>query len=137
MRPATRTATRTTPSAPPAPPQPLSPAALVVYESVWSASPGYKPTDARVIARYADLTARRSEMLAILAVEGWTCPGGSGQPVAHPLAKIVDATEGKLSTLEDRLGLSPESRIRLGLGPVAPVSKLTAFMAADNLEMRA
>jgi hypothetical protein len=41
---------------------------------------------------------------------------------------MLDATDGKLQQMEDRLGLNPEARIRLGIASVEGESKLSAFL---------
>jgi len=92
------------------------------------AGSAYNLTDGRVVARYVDLTLRRDSFLATLAAEGWTVTGSQGQDVQHPLARLVEGLEQKLQGLEDRLGLSPESRLRLGLSAVEGQSKLQAFL---------
>lgn len=123
-------------AAPPAPSH-LSPEAVEVWTDVWEAGgPAYNVrTDARVVERYAELSARRLVLLATLLEEGWTTVGSTGQLAVHPAARILSDTESKLQSLEDRLGLSPESRLRLGIAAVERESKLSAFMREQDADL--
>lgn len=115
---------------PPPAPANLSPEAAEVWTEVWLAGgSAYNPrTDARPIERYAELTARRITLLQKLDEEGWTTFGSMGQQAAHPLVRVLSDTEAKLQALEDRLGLNPEARIRLGIGAIERESKFREFM---------
>ena len=42
---------------------------------------------------------------------------------------MVNDLEGKLTTLEDRLGLNPEARLRLGITAVEHKTRLDAFLS--------
>ena len=55
--------------------------------------------------------------------------GSTGQPVVHPAIRMVDVIEGRLPNLEASLGLTPESRLRLGITAVEHQSKLDAFLS--------
>lgn len=114
----------------PAPPTTLSTRAIEVWESVWDAGrEAYNVrTDGQVIARYSEMTARRELLLKTLDAEGWTTVGSSGQIVAHPAARLIADVDSKLQSLEDRLGLNPESRIRLGIATVEQKSRLQEFL---------
>ncbi len=133
VRPATTEVDHAAPFTPPAPPAGLNTHARRIWAEVWDAGrEAYnEKTDAAVIERYAEMTARRSALLATLESEGWTVPGSQGQLVAHPAAKLLDSVDSKLQALEDRLGLNPEARLRLGIATVEGQSKLAAFLAAD------
>ena len=114
----------------PTPPTTLSTRANEVWEMVWDAGrDAYNVrTDGQVIARYAEMTARRELLLKTLDTEGWTTIGSSGQIVAHPAARLISDVDSKLQSLEDRLGLNPESRIRLGIATVEQKSRLHEFL---------
>lgn len=88
-----------------------------LWIDLWTFGAGaYHPvSDRNILARYCQLIERRDEMLAELETEGWTSTGSQGQPTAHPLARMVESTEQRLQSIEDRLGLNPESRIRLNI----------------------
>ena len=102
----------------------------VVWAEVWEAGgDAYHPaTDKYVIERYASLVERRSDFLEILGCEGFITEGSQGQQVAHPAAKLLADVESKMVALEDRLGLSPEARLRVGISALEHKSKFDAFM---------
>ncbi len=118
---------------PPAPPA-LDGVARRVWGEVWMAgqSAYNVASDSAVIERYASMRSRYAEFLRLLDTEGWTTVGSQGQLVAHPAAKLATDLEAKLQAMEDRLGLNPESRLRLGLVKVEGQSKLAAFLAAQD-----
>lgn len=126
-----------TPSAaiasPPAPLH-LNATAQKVWHAVWEAGAGaYVPaTDSWPIERYAELHARRRELLHTLDSEGWTTTGSQGQSVMHPAARLLADTERQLLPLEDRLGLNPEARLRLGLAATEMKSALDRFAEDDD-----
>ncbi len=134
-----RTSTTPAPAPPtnilPAPPTPeapehLGPVGRRIWAEVWTAGrKAYVPeTDAYIIERYSSLHERRAQLLSVLESEGFTTTGSQGQTVAHPAAKILDSVETKLTSLEDRLGLNPEARLRLGIAAVEHKSRLDAFL---------
>lgn len=58
--------------------------------------------------------------------------GSQGQPVLSPLGRYLATLSTELLALEDRFGLSPIARSRLGL--VAAQAKLTAAELLDDLD---
>lgn len=131
------------PSAPPAlptptaaqpvlfdPPSTLGEVGRRVWGEVWAAGAGAYvfATDRYVVERYAQLQERREALLAVLEAEGYTVEGSQGQVVAHPAARLLADVETKLTPLEDRLGLNPEARLRLGLAAHEMKSALDRFM---------
>jgi P27 family predicted phage terminase small subunit len=44
--------------------------------------------------------------------------GSQGQRVANPLARLVSTADSEIRQLEDRFGLSPQARFRLGISLV-------------------
>lgn len=46
--------------------------------------------------------------------------GSQGQDVLNPLGRLISSFDGEIRQLEDRLGFSPASRLRLGLEIVEP-----------------
>jgi P27 family predicted phage terminase small subunit len=88
-----------------------------VWRQVWAAGAGaYNPrTDRFVIARYCELHDRRAELLAVIEADGLTTEGSTGQTVMHPALRHVETTEREMRAIEAVLGLSLESRLRLGL----------------------
>ena len=100
------------------------------WTNVWTLGAGvYHATDVNVIERYCSLHERRHHLLVLVEAEGWLTTGSTGQVVVHPAAKMVSDIEGRLSTLEDRLGLNPEARLRLGITAVEHQSRLDAFLS--------
>lgn len=114
----------------PEPPQHLGPIARRYWERLWDAGAEVynRETDAPAIDRYCSLQERRIKFLRILEAEGYTTVGSQGQTVAHPAAKLLTDVEAKLTPLEDRLGLNPDARLRLGISAIETKSKLDAFM---------
>ena len=102
-----------------------------LWAALWDAWRNfYQPaTDSLVLERYCNLQELRKELLDVIENEGWMTIGSTGQTVAHPAAKLLSEVEGRLSPLEDRLGLNPESRLRLGISSVEHQSKLDAFLS--------
>ena len=68
----------------------------------------------------------------MVAAEGLMTVGSTGQPVVHPAIRMVDTIEGRLPNLEASLGLTPESRLRLGITAVEHMSKLDAFLEGGS-----
>ena len=99
---------------PPTPPEDLSEAASAVWANVFTSVPVDVDADREVVRRYAELVDRRAQFLATLGREGWTSIGSAGQEVPHPLAKMVEAIEGRLLAIEGELGLTPKARQRMG-----------------------
>jgi P27 family predicted phage terminase small subunit len=114
----------------PDPPEHLGPHARAVWAEVWEAGgPNYVPkTDRYVIARYAELHERIADLRSIIEREGWVAAGSKGQDIQHPAARLLYDAEAKLTTLEDRLGLNPEARLRLGISAIEKETKLDAFL---------
>jgi len=109
--------------------------ATQLWEDLWRfGGEVYKPaSDSYVIERYVSLLIRRHHLIDLLNKEGSITEGSQGQDVAHPAARLLISTEAMLPALEDRLGLSPEARLRLGLAAVESKSKLDQFMEdSDN-----
>jgi P27 family predicted phage terminase small subunit len=99
-----------------------------LWVEVWSMGNGfYRETDAHIIERYVTLQMRRAVLMAQLS-NSYTTIGSQGQEVAHPAARLLNDVEGKLPGLEDRLGLNPDARLRLGLAVAETKSKLDAFI---------
>jgi len=114
----------------PDPPSVLGPVGSILWTEVWRAGHGvYQPSDSYVIERYCSLHERRRHLLDLVEAEGWLTTGSTGQTVVHPAARMVGDLEARLSSLEDRLGLNPEARLRLGITAVEHQSRLDAFLS--------
>jgi len=108
--------------------------AKMLWVDIWMMGHGFyrADTDAYTIERYVSMQVRRERLMSMLNDEGFVTIGSQGQQVAHPAARLLLDIEGKLPNLEDRLGLSPEARLRLGLAAAETKSKLDAFMESDD-----
>lgn len=115
---------------PPDPPPHLGPVGRNYWTALWEAgAEAYnRVTDAPAIDRYCSLQERRVRFLNILDTEGYTDVGSKGQTIAHPVARLLSDVEQKLTPLEDRLGLNPDARLRLGIAAIEKKSRLEAFM---------
>ena len=85
--------------------------------------------DYHFVERYCQMIARRNNALKRLEDEGWTTIGSQGQEVIHPLNKVVEACESKLTALEDRLGLNPTARNVLSIGHVEAETALEKWLS--------
>jgi len=114
----------------PDPPPSLGEVGAGYWIEVWTAGSGvYQVTDSYVIERYCSLQERRRNLTDLVEAQGWLTTGSTGQVVVHPAARMVADIEGRLSSLEDRLGLNPEARLRLGITAVEHQSRLDAFLS--------
>lgn len=87
------------------------------WELLWSsgvASVLELDSDIESVVRWASLLDERAR-----AFEAYrSCrivEGGNGQPVLSPYWKVVQNCDAELRALEDRIGLSPQARLRLGI----------------------
>ena len=119
-----------TPIPMPDPPSSLGPVGVTCWTDVWTVGSGvYQASDFNVIERYCSLHERRRHLLGLVEADGWLTTGSTGQVVTHPAARMVGEIEGRLVSLEDRLGLNPEARVRLGIAAVEHANRLDTFLA--------
>lgn len=71
-------------------------------------------SDLPTLARLFECRDRRRRYLAKVDEDGPLVEGSTGQQVAHPLLRQVSILDGEVRQLEDRFGLSPMARLRLG-----------------------
>lgn len=71
-------------------------------------------TDLPALRRLFGLRDQRARYAAAVAKEPLV-EGSQGQPVAHPLAKQIPVLDTEIRQLEDRFGLNPQARLRLGI----------------------
>jgi len=114
---------------PPAPDH-LGPVGVEVWEDVWSFGENVYnvQSDHYIVERYASMQDRRQAILVDIAQSGYLVVGSQGQDVLNPLARVLQDLETKLVALEDRLGLSPEARLRLGITAAEHKSRLDEFL---------
>lgn len=107
-----------------------TPAGRKMWRGIWDlgATIYVEGRDRIVIERYVMLQERRTELVDAVAEQGWTVSGSQGQTVLHPVARYLAQVEAQLVPIEDRLGLSPEAGLRLGITAVEAESKLEQFL---------
>ncbi len=114
----------------PDPPANLGGIGQDLWSILWDLGAGvYQMTDQWAIETFCSLWERRQQLLAVVAAEGMMTVGSTGQPVVHPAIRMVDVIEGRLPNLEASLGLTPESRLRLGITAVESQSKLDKYLS--------
>ena len=117
----------------PDPPEGLGDFGVWLWVEVWKQGAGvYASTDSYIIERYCSLQERRRNLPDLVEAEGWLTTGSTGQTVVHPAARMVTDVESRLCALEDRLGLNPEARLRLGITSVEHQSRLDAFLSGGS-----
>jgi P27 family predicted phage terminase small subunit len=117
----------------PAPPAKFGEFAAGLWRELWELGAGvYGKAHRLTVERYCEFQDRRRFFLSVIEAEGWTTIGSQGQIVLHPIARQLDTLEAKLVPLEDRLGLSPEASLRLGIASVEAKSKLDAFLEGHD-----
>jgi len=115
--------------APPAPTN-LGSVGVEIWDGIWLLGKDVfnVESDHWVIERYASMQERRYGILDDIDKAGYLVPGSQGQDVLNPLVRVLQDLEQKLIALEDRLGLSPEARLRLGITAADHKSKLDEFL---------
>lgn len=101
----------------PAPPAEISEAAKAEWASLW-ASPLAKTYDIRSdVAALRRLFKLRHKLAVYeqLPLDEEVVTGSTGQMVMHPLVKQADSLRSQIVQLEDRFGLSPIARLKLGV----------------------
>lgn len=126
----------------PDPPAGLSDETLATWESYWSSpvAGAVVESDLPALHRlfgYRDAWTRTAQDLADLeATDGIIVIGSTGQPVLHPLTKLLGSIEANMRPLEDRFGLTPLARLRLGITVAEAESSLAAHNARITADAR-
>ncbi len=119
------------------PPEP-PPRLLKVTRDAWAAY--WSSPVAAVVDRVSDLPAIRRlftlyderERCLRSGRAGRLVPGSQGQPVVNPLYKHMSTLDAEARMLEDRLGLTPASRLRLGVALVEAADKWARLTSVDD-----
>jgi P27 family predicted phage terminase small subunit len=105
------------PSRPPPVPEGLQPEMATVWQTLWRsrvAQSWDRESDLPALTRYIRLLDRWHRYDDVVR-EMPMVKGSKGQVRANPLAARIDALEAQIRALEEHLGLTPASRIRLGI----------------------
>lgn len=122
---------------PPEPPENLLPEVLDAWHAYWRSDlSGLVVDDTDLPAlvrlfRLRDQQARASQS----AVDDPLVEGSQGQLVLNPSARLAGSLESPIRQLEDRFGLTPEARLRLGVSlgqAAASLRDLAAAAAGDD-----
>lgn len=101
----------------PRPPTGLLPSVAADWATFWSsplAQAVLPATDGPAVTRLFQLRDASERMTRAIRKEPFVA-GYKGQPRVNPLAAFVTATNAEIRQLEDRFGLTPMSRLRLGV----------------------
>ena len=100
----------------PDPPAGLDGEALAWWSAYWGSplATVTSPSDVMLVRRYAVLLSEWSVSMGEFQRER-VVEGSTGQPRLHPLSTWISTREAAMQGIEDRLGLSPLSRVRLGI----------------------
>ena len=85
--------------------------------------------DVGALERYCHLFDWCDLLIEQVVEDGFTVPGSTAQPTAHPLLQRIEAVNAELRLLEGRLGLDPSARAALGVAVARRVSKLEELLA--------
>lgn len=99
----------------PKPPTGLLKATRVWWDEVWrhDIAGAWVESDRSVVERLATLRDERERAYCGYR-KSRLVEGSQGQPVINPLAKVMQSLDTEIRQLEDRLGLSPMARLKLG-----------------------
>ena len=95
-------------------------------------------TDRGIILRYCEFIDERDAIRDVIAEEGSVSRGYNDQPRPHPLFNRLGVIERQMTQLEDRLGLNPSERGRMGHTEVKAESALERLITnrATQREVR-
>ncbi len=119
-------------------PEWMSPEVAEWWSAYWAsdlAAATYAPTNHPALLRLFHMYEEEATM-AQLCREDAMLVGSQGQPVANPAWRILAGLRKELRLLEDRFGLSPRSRLALGIEPGTvkkTIEDLAIVDAAEDL----
>jgi P27 family predicted phage terminase small subunit len=102
----------------PEPPAGLSATTLELWDGLWRSPVARlldQTADMGVVRRWITAVEDLETARRIIGREGVTVLGSSGTPVLSPTARWAQSLEQTIGRLEKELGLTPQSRARLGL----------------------
>ena len=100
------------------------------WERYWTAGAGWLSprTDLEMMTRLCEAYDEREALRAIIARDGMTTTGSTGQTVMHPGIAAHRALNQEITRYENLCGFTPSDRTRLGIAEVTRQSKLEEFM---------
>lgn len=115
----------------PTAPREYSSDSMDLWARVWTTGALWLNQDAdrEVVVRYCDLVDERNAIRLQIDTEGVISQGYNGQPRPHPLLNRLGVVDRSLIALEDRLGLNPSERGRIGHTEIKAESKLDKLIA--------
>ena len=92
------------------------PEIATAWSELWSSPVAayFKPTDVPSLRRLFMLRSRLVEALELADADP-VVRGSTGQPILSPWFAEVHRLEAEIERLEDRFGLTPQARLRLGI----------------------
>jgi P27 family predicted phage terminase small subunit len=129
-RPPTRITVLPPTDAPPPPPQ-LAEAGREAWATYWTHGRAWlAPTDRPIITRLCELLDVRAEIAARMASEGLLqVSEDTGRSFGHRLLNDWRGLNRDIAELEDRCGLNPAERSRLGVAEVRVASELDQLIS--------
>ena len=101
----------------PEPPPKILAATKADWVEFWSSelSSLVKPADLPALRRLFSLQDERRRYMNAAAKDGRIQMGSTGQMALHPLLKHASTIDSQITALEDRFGLTPMARLKLGV----------------------
>lgn len=94
----------------------------------------FEPSDVGALRRLATLVDERERAFRAFR-RGRVVAGSKGQPRLHPLGRLVADLDVEIRNLEDRFGLSPQARLRLGVQFAESARSLDELNRRLNVDM--
>lgn len=101
---------------PPAPPKTLLAPTAKSWTAFWESEAAalVLPADLPALERLFELRDERARCMRV-ARSARLVPGSTGQAALNPLYKLIPTLDAEIRQLEDRYGLTPMSRLKLGI----------------------
>lgn len=118
----------------PEPPDGLLPETVDDWGSYWSSDVAQAiepdsdmPAVRRLFQLYDDHERARRAYVSQPIVEG-----SQGQPVLNPMGRVRESLQKEIRMLEDRLGMNPQARLKLGIQLTEATKSLNQIMSDLN-----